>query len=201
MTPVARRTQAERRAETERRLLAAAVELVDEEGVGALTLAAVGIRAGYSRGIVTHHFGSRGALMETLIGSLQDLVPAAPPNLSGIDRVIAQIDLYLETLQDNPRDTRVFSMLWAEAAAGETDLRPVFTDRDANFRASFARSLDAAVIDGSLRPIDTEAVAAWIVGQLRGIALQRVLSPNDIDLGALRQSIGTILRAGLAQTR
>ena len=200
MTPVARRTQAERRAETERRLLAAAAELVDAEGVGALTLAAVGIRAGYSRGIVTHHFGSRGALMETLIGSLQDLVPAAPPNLSGIDRVIAQIDLYLKTLQDNPRDTRVFSMLWAEAAAGETDLRPVFADRDADFRASFARSLDAAVIDGSLRPIDTEAVAAWIVGQLRGIALQRVLTPNDLDIAALRQSIGTILRAGLAQT-
>ena len=85
-------------------------------------------------------------------------------------------------------------MLWAEAAAGETGLRPVFASRDADFRASFARSLQAAVIDGSLRPIDAEAVAASIVGQLRGIALQRVLTPNDIDLRALRQSIATILQ-------
>ena len=92
-------------------------------------------------------------------------------------------------------------MLWAGAAAGKTDLRPLFASHDAVFRASFARSLQAAVIDGSLRPIDTEAVAAWIVGQLRGIALQRVLTPNAIDLAALRQSIATILRAGLAQTR
>ena len=197
MNPVARRTQAERRAETERRVLQAAVELVDEQGVGALTLAAVGTRAGYSRGIVTHHFGNRRALMEALARSLQDLVPAAPAGLPGIDRVIAQIDLYLRTLQDSPRDARVFSMLWAEAAAGDPDLRPVFADRDTDFRASFARSLHAAIADNSLRPLDPDAVATWIVGQLRGIALQRVLTPGEIDLGALRQSVGAILRAGL----
>ena len=197
MSPVARRTQAERRAETERRVLEAAIELIDEQGVGALTLAAVGTRAGYSRGIVTHHFGSRRALMEALARSLQDLVPAAPAGLPGIDRVIAQIDLYLQALQDSPRDARVFSMLWAEAAAGDPDLRPVFADRDADFRASFARSLHAAVADNSLRPLDPDAVAAWIVGQLRGIALQRVLTPSEIDLAALRQSVGAILRAGL----
>ena len=197
MSPVTRRTQAERRAETERRVLEAAVTLVDEQGVGALTLAAVGTRAGYSRGIVTHHFGSRRALMEALARSLQDLVAPAPAGLPGIDRVIAQIDLYLQALQDSPRDARVFSMLWAEAAAGDPDLRPVFADRDTDFRASFARSLRAAVADNSLRPLDSDAVAAWIVGQLRGIALQRVLTPSEIDLAALRKSIGAILRTGL----
>ena len=64
-------------------MLEAAVEVVDEQGVGALTLAAVGTHAGYSRGIVTHHFGSRRALMEALARSLQDLVPGAPAGLIG----------------------------------------------------------------------------------------------------------------------
>ena len=197
MSPVTRRTQAERRAETERRVLQAAIELVDEHGVGSLTLAAVGTRAGYSRGIVTHHFGSRRALMETLARSLQDLVPAAPTGRPGVERVIAQIDLYLQALQDSPRDARVFSMLWAEAAAGDPDLRPVFAVRDADFRDSFARLLHAAVADGSARSLDPDAVAAWIVGQLRGIAVQRVLTPDEIDLAALRQSVDAILRTGL----
>ena len=111
--------------------------------------------------------------------------------------MLAQIDLYLQTLQDSPRDARVFSMLWAEAAAGDPDLRPVFSERDTDFRAFFTRSLQAAIADHSLRPLDADAVAAWIVGQLRGIALQRVLSPDEIDLTALRDSVGAILRAGL----
>ena len=200
MSPVTRRTQAERRAETERRVLKAAIELVDEHGVGSLTLAAVGTRAGYSRGIVTHHFGSRRTLMETLARSLQDLVPTAPAGLAGVERVLAQIDLYLQALQDNPRDTRVFSMLWAEAAAGDPDLQPVFADRDADFRDSFARLLRAAVTDGSSRPLDPDAVAGWIVGQLRGIALQRVLTSDQVNLTALRQSLDAILRSGLRST-
>jgi AcrR family transcriptional regulator len=192
-----RRTQAQRRAEAERRVLEAATEIVAAEGVGALTLAAVGTRAGYSRGIVTHHFGSRRALMEALARSLQELVPLAPAGLSGIDRVLAQIDLYLQTLQRSPRDTRVFSMLWAEAIAGDADLRPVFAQRDAEFRASFARSLRDAVVDGSVRPIDPESVALWIVGQLRGVGLQLVLAAQDADLDGLREQVRAILRAGL----
>src|ERR1700712_3409486 len=109
-----RRTQAERRANTEERLLEATKQLISERGVTAVTFAAVGARAGYSRGIITHHFGSRRGLMETLARSLQGLVPPASSELDGRGRVLAQVDLYLQTLQEHPRDTRVFAMLWAE---------------------------------------------------------------------------------------
>ena len=59
----ARRTQQERRDQAETALLNAAAELVVEEGVHSLTLARVGQRAGYSRGLVTHYFGSKQALL------------------------------------------------------------------------------------------------------------------------------------------
>ena len=108
-----------------------------------------------------------------------------------------QIDLYLQTLEDNPRDTRVFAMLWAEAAAGDRDLRPIFTELDAEFRASTARLLRTALPEGADASPDPTALAAWIVGQLRGIALQRVLAGNEIDLAALRRSIDAVLRHGL----
>jgi AcrR family transcriptional regulator len=193
-----RRTQAERRAETERRVLDAAAEIVAEDGVGALTLAAVGTEAGYSRGIVTHHFGSRRALMEALARSIQGLVASAPPEPTGIERVLVQIDLYLQTLQRKPRDTRVFSTLWAAAIAGDPDLRPVFAERDAEFRAAFARPLRAAIDDGTVRVTDPDVTALWIVGQLRGVGLQLVLAPDAVDFTVLREQVGAILRAGLA---
>src|SRR6476661_9688923 len=61
------RTQEQRRIEAERRLVHAAAELVGEIGPARVTLANVGERAGYSRGLATHHFGSKGALMQRLV--------------------------------------------------------------------------------------------------------------------------------------
>ena len=192
-----RRTQAERRAEAERRLLEATKAVIGEHGVGAVTFAAVGARAGYSRGIITHHFGSRRGLMETLARSLQGLVPPAPSELVGRERVLAQVDLYLQTLQEHPRDTRVFAMLWAEAIAGDPDLRVIFAERDADFRDSFARALGQAGTEGTITGLDPDATAMAIVGQLRGIGLQLVLTDEAPDFPRLRRTIARLLGFGL----
>jgi AcrR family transcriptional regulator len=189
-----RRTQAERRAETEQRLLEATKHVIGERGVGAVTFAAVGAQAGYSRGIITHHFGSRRGLMETLARSLQGLVPPAPRAPGGRDRVLAQVDLYLTTLQEHPRDTRVFAMLWAEAIAGDPDLRPIFAERDAEFRDSFARALRE---DATHSALDPDAAAMAIVGQLRGLGLQLVLVKEAPDFSVLRRTIAMLLASGL----
>ena len=65
----ARRTQQQRRDQAETALLNAAAELAVEHGVRSLTLARVGERAGYSRGIVTHHFGSKQGLILSLFAA------------------------------------------------------------------------------------------------------------------------------------
>ena len=66
-----RRTQAERRAETERRLIEATMEIIARDGVRAVTMAAVGEAAGYSRGIVNHQFGTRDGLMTAVAKAAQ----------------------------------------------------------------------------------------------------------------------------------
>ena len=47
-----------------------AAELIAEVGPSGFTLANVGERAGYSRGLATHHFGSKGAMMQRLVASV-----------------------------------------------------------------------------------------------------------------------------------
>jgi AcrR family transcriptional regulator len=197
-TGTRRRTQAERRAEAEQRVLDATKQVISEHGVSAVTFAAVAAQAGYSRGIITHHFGSRRGLMETLARSLQGLVPPAPAELHGRERVLAQVDLYLATLQQHPRDTRVFAMLWAEAIAGDPYLRPIFAERDADFRAGFARALRDAAADGTISALDPDAAAWAIVGQLRGIGLQLVLAHEAPDFARVRQTITLLLGMGLS---
>jgi AcrR family transcriptional regulator len=193
-----RRTQGQRRAEAEHRVLEATKQVIAELGVGAVTFATIGAQAGYSRGIVTHHFGSRQNLMQTLARSLQNLVPAPPADTAGRERLLAQVDLYLTTLEQNPQDTRVFSMLWAEAIAGDPDLRSIFTERDADFRADVAHLVRLGIDDGTISSaLDAEATAMAIVGQLRGIGLQLVLTGDSVDYKSLRRAITQILDAGL----
>src|SRR5258707_15583829 len=70
-TPV-RRTQAERRDGSERGVLQAAIAVVADEGVGAVTFDAVGRKGGFSRGLATQRFGSKQGLIEAVIKHLPD---------------------------------------------------------------------------------------------------------------------------------
>ena len=64
-----------------------------------LTLARVGERAGYSRGLVTHHFGSKQGLVEHLARSAQSgFVPGLGDLPPGLDRLLRLIDGYIAAL-------------------------------------------------------------------------------------------------------
>ena len=62
-----RRTQAERSAESDRRMLRAALKLIGERGYRGTSLAAIGEEAGYSRGLVNERFGSKSGLLWVLV--------------------------------------------------------------------------------------------------------------------------------------
>jgi hypothetical protein len=65
-----RRTQAERTATANRRMLRAARRLIARQGYTKTTLAQVGKEAGYTGGLVSHHFGSKGGLLRELVGRI-----------------------------------------------------------------------------------------------------------------------------------
>ena len=62
-----RQTQAERRAESERLILAAAVELFAKQGYKSTTVAQIAAESGYSAGLVSHRFGSKFGLLVAVI--------------------------------------------------------------------------------------------------------------------------------------
>lgn len=65
-----RRTQAERRTETRRKLLDAAIDCLVEYGYGGLTTAKVVERAGVTRGAQAHHFQTKAGLVIAAIRHL-----------------------------------------------------------------------------------------------------------------------------------
>ncbi|RSD17174.1 TetR/AcrR family transcriptional regulator [Amycolatopsis eburnea] len=185
-----RRTQQERRDQAEAAILQAAAELVVEQGVRSLTLARVGERAGYSRGIVTHHFGGKQALVDRLARATQTgFVPGLADLPPGLDRLLRLIDGYLGELGRIGVFNQAFLLLWAEAAT-QPDLAPTFRERDAAFRADLREDVEAGITAGDIAAdVGADEVATAVVGQLRGIALQRLLDPESVDTEALRRSV------------
>jgi AcrR family transcriptional regulator len=198
----ARRTQQERREKTEVALLTAAAELVVQDGVRSVTLARIGERAGYSRGIVTHQFGSKKAMLEALARATQaGFVPGLADLPPGLERVLRLIDGYIGALDGIGLMNRAFLQLWAEAATAP-ELAPIFRERDEAFRADLRGDIAAGIAEGTVHP-DTSAddVAVAVVGQLRGIALQYLLDPGAVDTGRLRRAVSGHWRRSLGVHR
>ncbi|MGW4398413.1 TetR/AcrR family transcriptional regulator [Amycolatopsis nivea] len=177
-----RRTQQERRDQASAALLEAAAELVVEDGVRAVTLARVGERAGYSRGLVTHHFGGKQALLEQLARTTQTgFVPGLDTLPPGLDRLLRLIDGYLAQLSEPDVLSRAFLVLWAESMTAP-ELAPIFRERDNAFRDDLRQEIAAGIAEGTIRAdVDPEQIAVAIVGQLRGIALQCLLDPAAVE--------------------
>jgi AcrR family transcriptional regulator len=196
---VQRRTQQERRATTERALLTATAELVVESGLRSVTLADVGRRAGYSRGIVTHHFGSKQALLEALVTASQTgFVPGLTGHEPGLDRLLELMAGYLAAVGEAGVLSRAFLVLWAESVASP-ELGPVFRERDAAFRADLAADVAAGRTAGEIRPeVVPGIVAAVVLAELRGLALQYLVAPASIDLAATGAALQAHWRAALA---
>ena len=185
-----RLTQPERRQQAETALLNAAAELVVEDGVHALTLARVGQRAGYSRGLITHHFGSKQALLERLARATQQgFVPGLGGLPPGLARLLGLIDGYIGATGRLGMLNRAFLLLWAEAATAP-ELARLFRERDEAFRADLREDVTAGIAAGEIAPgVRAEDVAVAVLGQLRGIGLQRLVDAAAVDTEQLRRSV------------
>jgi AcrR family transcriptional regulator len=194
---VTRRTQQERRATTERRVLDAAIALIARSGSRAVSLAEVGRDAGYSRGIVNHHFGSRAQLLEAVVRDAQQFdVPESDG--TGLARITALISTYVATLHERGAAGRAFLLLWAEAVGSDPVLAPLFAERDEWFRGLLADHLRTGIDDGSVRAdVDPEAVALALVGLVRGVAMQVMSTATDARADRLAVQVTALVTGGL----
>lgn len=158
-------------------MIEAATALIAERGSRALTLAQVGEAAGYSRGIVSHHFGSRENLLRAVMRHAQafDLPDAGE---SAGAWLADMVRAYLKNVTNHRPAARAFLQMWGEAIAADPVLMPLYAEQDASFRRLLADKVREGIRDGSVRAnADPEAMAVSLLGLLRGIALQLISTP------------------------
>lgn len=188
-----RRTQAQRREESERRLLDAALQIVACHGVARLTLAEVGETAGYSRGLPAIRFGNKAGLWRALamhIGErYSEHVRAAPARAPGLDAIRGNIEVYFGRTDRNWTTTRALLVMMTEGFMGPDALRRDLADYNRAALSFFEHHIRAGIESGEIDPsIDPSANAALLLGAMRGVLMQRLLDER-IDLPRVRDRL------------
>lgn len=186
------RTQAQRRAEAEQRILQAAVDIIAERGIDQLTLAEAGEAAGYSRALPAHYFGSREdlilAVADHLVQGYRSRMEEGPPGVGtgGLEALIARIAYYIDDNRQSGSRLKAFHEV-LNAALNRPALAPAIAQLDHESAAGFSRHIRAAIRRGEIRAdVDAEAEGVLILSTLRGVMRQWLIAPDRIDLDAIR---------------
>lgn len=179
--------QVERAEKSTAAMLNAAADLIAEGGFVSMTFAAIGDRAGYSRGLVTARFGSKEGLVEALIERIvstwnhRNVLPRTKGKL-GLEGMVVILDAIRAQADRDPRGLRVLYALMFEALGSDETLRTRFAKFHRDMRRDFARLIRTGLDDGSIRAgVSPATEAALIVSGLRGIGYQWLLDPEHFE--------------------
>ena len=195
----ARRTQAQRRAESEHRILQAAAELFGERGYVDTTMEQIGARAGFSPALIARKFGSKSGVIEALLSAIRRNTSTA----LDVDAASAAdvVRRYVELIAEGNVWLRALYVLMAESVGPLRDKAELFARHNRSFIASIAARIAAAQRDGHANPrVKPRALATEIVARVRGATLLWLIDPIGIDFVALNTRLLDDLRAELAPT-
>lgn len=185
-------------------MIEAAMNLVATRGYLYTTLEAIGIEAGYSRGLVSHRFGSKERLIEEVLGRItQDfrtLLVDRRKGLHGLQALDQEIDTYLGGLNSAPLSMRTFFALLLESMGPGPvqQLREFFASFARRWQTTVMRILEKGQQRGLIREdIDTSAQARLFIATLRGLRTQALLDGDRSDLSREIEALKLALRQQL----
>jgi AcrR family transcriptional regulator len=203
--PPRRRTQAERSALSEDRLMQAALKLISERGYDRTSLQAIGEAAGYSRGLVSHRFGSKEgllwALFEKTFGAwaAQRLMPRIDGQV-GVAALRATVEASRAAMRGAPEQIRAFYALLFQSLGPLDVLRPKVAAFHRRQRRAVSAWIAAGIAEGTVRrDADPERAAALFISLLRGAAYQWLIDPRGVDIDGLYDAIDEAMTRLLAR--
>jgi AcrR family transcriptional regulator len=190
-----------RKAQTRARLLDAAAQVYARRGFDGATLDEVAAEAGFTKGAVYSHFGSKENLLLALSQQQRDAQLTEQMVLfdrerSGSERPLAGAARWMEILREEPERFRLFVELWVRAqrderlreqlAAGVEDLRELL--------AGFAR---AGAADAGIEADDAtdREVANVFVAMTMGIGIVALLDEDAVSPELLGGALSVLIRA------
>ncbi len=199
--PPVRRRQADRSALSDRLLTAAAIELLVESGVQGTTLQAVGERAGYSRALATHRFGSKAGLFGQVLKDASadwlERMQKGVGKLTGADALCAATDATHRFIRECPNEVRAMYLLWFQSI----DPGAVYRSNLANVHRAQREDVAAWILAGQAngevdKAVNRHRLAEQYCASMAGIAYQW-LANSEMPLAAMYRQLKSDMRSRL----
>jgi len=180
------RTQAERTAISDARMLDAAVRLIVERGAEGTTLKEVGEAAGYSRGLAGYRFGSKANLFSFIVRSvgeewLRELGQAVE-NKVGLDAILAATDAHYHFVLEAADRIRAFYILWFNSIGPNLEFKQVIANVHERRQTDVEAWIRRGVVAGKVREdVDVRAIADQFCATIIGIVYQWLVTPDARD--------------------
>jgi AcrR family transcriptional regulator len=172
-----------------------AIQAIGKGGYAAMTLAEVGELAGYSRGLATHHFGSKAGLLTAILDRVLDKNATefrkATEGKMGLTRLAAIVDCTLHRCVQTPDEARAYLMLALEPTARWAAVRVREQTAALREEAEDAAS-EALALDELSARLDPAEVASLTLSMARGYAYEWAADPST-DLSAARRRISNYI--------
>lgn len=184
---------------TRERILAAAIDMVTEQGWQSITMARLAQRAGVSRQTVYNEIGSKSELAEAVV--LDELARFLAVVDEGFDRHSRSVAKALQAavlgVLERARDSALMVAIVSSTSGAETELLPPLTTRSTSLLDA-ARSVVAARVSDYNVAADERTLDAAIDMLVRTV-LSHVMQPSDTPEKSAAAICGVVL-AALAAT-
>jgi AcrR family transcriptional regulator len=184
----------------------AALKLIAARGYDRTSLQAIGDEAGYSRGLVSHRFGSKEGLLwaifERTFGewAAESLAPRIGGRV-GLEALRATIDASRVAMRRAPERIRAFYALLFGSLGPLSVLRPKVAEFHRRQRRAVAAWITAGIESGTVRAdVDAAREAALFMSMLRGATYQWLIDPRGVDIDALYDAIDATLTRNLTRS-
>ncbi|MEZ5482676.1 MAG: TetR/AcrR family transcriptional regulator [Porticoccaceae bacterium] len=188
-----RLTQAERTAISDKKLLEAASELINERGTQKATLAEIGKRAGYSSGLASSRFGSKDGLYQYMITVLiqlrKEYTLESLHGETALEEILATLEMVDKMFSRNPVFVTAIFKLWFDAIWRKTISLPMVEKFLGQSRAAVKKIITKGVDQGEFPDdVDPQAFAITYLSFLYGLIYQWMVSPDEVDLSSSLES-------------
>jgi AcrR family transcriptional regulator len=183
--------RSERKAATRGRLLQAAARVYARRGFAGATLDEVAAEAGFTKGAVYAHFGSKenlllALLQEHLVGQIAEQLELfnrvrADRDRPTWERPVAGSDSWMRRLGEDPDPFRLFVELWSYAQRDEQLRARLASGLDA-LRMTFVRFGAESAADAGVETTDAahEQFASALIGLILGLGLLKLADPDAV---------------------
>ena len=198
-----RPTQAERTALAEEKMVNATIELLNTVGMAGTTLIAIGERAGYSRGLASHHFGSKSGLFRKVLKQITlvwtEELERNLQDKDGLSAILAALDAHRDHMLHFPEHARAMYILWTGSFDPASEFKPNVIEFHRLQREAAAAWVVSGQKTGEIKPeVNPTGFGEQFYASLLGLNYQWLVNPKfnlNTSIDLLKENIVALLEA------